>query len=46
MRAALLALAGAAIASAQIARVDVYTPSPMVIVGEEVRLAAAARWKD
>ena len=43
MRAALLALAGAAIASAQIARVDVYTPSPMVIVGEEVRLAAAAR---
>lgn len=40
----LLLLAAAALpALAQVARVDVYTPAPMLIVGEELRLAAAAR---
>ncbi|MBM3796030.1 MAG: hypothetical protein FJW31_18670 [Acidobacteria bacterium] len=44
MRAGIVLLAAAAFpALAQVARVDVYTPSPMLIVGEELRLAAAAR---
>ncbi len=43
MRAAVLTVAAASLGWAQVARVDVYTPASMVIVGEEVRLAVAAR---
>ena len=36
-------VAGAAVSQAQVARVDLYTPSAIVRVGEEIRLAVAAR---
>lgn len=40
---AILALPGALLRAQPAARVDIYTPSPMVFVGDELRLAVAAR---